>query len=72
MSSFADSSTETLLVLRSNLRAGLNVIASHIKAGTFHQSAKPGAAPPSQAGQLTVVLLEQVDAELARRTNAEG
>jgi hypothetical protein len=65
--SFADNPTSTLLIVRENLLRGLDVIADHLDAGTFDVQPKPGACPPSQAGQLTLTLLNGIDAELARR-----
>jgi hypothetical protein len=59
--------TETLVAIRANLVAGLDLVAAHVKAGTFHDIPVGKSAPPSQSGQLTLALLEQVDAELDRR-----
>lgn len=60
-------SDETLLAIRSNLLQGLDLIAASLKAGTFHKVGKKGAAPPSQAGQLTLGMLVSVNNELVAR-----
>jgi hypothetical protein len=57
----------TLPTLRANLRRGLDVVAEHLAAGTFHTVGPKGAAPPSQSGHLTLALLAGVEAELAGR-----
>jgi hypothetical protein len=62
---FENTPTEVLLALRANLLAGLDEVARHLDAGTFHTLRK--ASCPSQSGQLTVVLLEGIDAVLAHR-----
>lgn len=71
MSGFEEASTETLTVIAANLRAGLDVVAEHLAAGTFHAVGPHGAAPPSQSGSLTLALLDGVEAELSRRAEAE-
>lgn len=65
--SFRSHSTETLLTIRANLRAGLDKVAGHLDAGTFHDVGDKGKAPPAESGRLTLALLLQVDAELERR-----
>lgn len=67
MSGFETASTETLRVIAGNLRRGLDVIAQRLADGTFHTVGPKGAAPPAQAGHLTLALLDGVTAELARR-----
>jgi hypothetical protein len=64
---FADASTETLRTIRTNLLGGLDLVAAHTDAGTLHTIAPGKASPPIQAGQLTRILLDSVDAELAQR-----
>lgn len=64
---FEQAPTETLTVIAGNLRSGLAVVADRIAAGTFHTVGAKGSAPPSQSGQLTLALLDGVQAELARR-----
>lgn len=64
---FADVPTTTLVTLHRNLLAGLDEVVSHLAAGTFHTMPVGKASPPSQAGQLTLVLLQAVDAELEIR-----
>lgn len=61
-------STDALLVIRENLLRGLQLVADRIEDGTFHNVGPHGAAPPSQSGQITLALLEGVDAELADRS----
>lgn len=67
MSGFEGTSTETLTVIAGNLRRGLDVVADRIAAGTFHTVGAKGAAPPSQSGQVTLALLDGIQAELAHR-----
>ncbi len=69
MTGFERASTKTLRVIQGNLRRGLDEIAQRIADGTFHTIGTKGAAPPSQAGQLTLALLDGVDDELSRREN---
>lgn len=64
---FAAASTATLLAVQGNLRHGLDLVADHLTAGTFHIIPEGKASPPSQSGQLTLALLRGVDAELATR-----
>lgn len=66
--SFAAASTATLRTIRANLCRGLDLVAGHIDAGTFHTIPDGKASPPSQSGQLTLALLRGVDVELATRT----
>ncbi len=67
MDGLAKVSTHTLHKVRRNLLCGLDLVAAHAEAGTLHQAGPKGAAPPIQSGQLTLLLLLGVDAELARR-----
>lgn len=63
-----DTSTETLLKLWKNVKRGLDRVAREIDNGTFNTpAATKGAAPPSQAGQLTLWLAMGIDIELTRR-----
>lgn len=64
---FADASTAALLVVRQNLLRGLDLVAASLDDGTFHTTKAGKASPPSQSGQLTLALLNGVDAELATR-----
>lgn len=64
---FTAASTSTLHTIRANLLAGLDRVADHIEAGTFHTVGPKGSAPPSQSGQTTLALLRRLDAELERR-----
>jgi hypothetical protein len=61
-------STATLETIRGNLLQGLDLIADHIAAGTFHDVGAKGKAPPSQSGQITLWLYYAVTAELVSRT----
>ncbi len=65
--SFATQPTEILVQVRRNLLDGLDLVAAHIAAGTFHDIPPGKASPPSESGQLTLMLLTGIDAELARR-----
>jgi hypothetical protein len=67
MPGFGSATTETLLITRGRLLLGLDKVAAHIDAGTFGIIEHGRQSPPSEAGQLTRILLEEVDAELARR-----
>lgn len=69
MDGFANADTATLRTIRGNLLAGLTLVAGTIEAGTFHAVGPKGAAPPSQAGHLTLALLYGVNAELERRAS---
>lgn len=60
-------SSETLLAIRSNLLQGLDLVAKSLAAGTFKTVGQKGAAPPSQAGQLTLGMLVSVNNELVAR-----
>lgn len=60
-------STESLATIRGNLLAGLERIAEHVDAGTFHTVGGKGKAPPAQSGHTTLALLHVVEAELQRR-----
>jgi hypothetical protein len=60
-------STETLELLRNNLIQGLKKVAAHIAAGTFEEIPPGKSSPPSQSGQLTLALLNEIEAELADR-----
>jgi hypothetical protein len=68
--SFTTASMATLLAARTNLLRGLDLVASHLDAGTFDVIPVGKSSPPSQAGQLTLALLAGVDAELAARKDA--
>lgn len=67
MTGHEDASTETLLALQDNLLNGLATVAKHLEAGTFEVSKKAGAAPPSQSGWLSVMLLLGIEDELESR-----
>lgn len=70
MSGFEHCTTEVLLVTRERLRRGLDRVAEHTAAGTFHTLGPKGEASPAQSGQTTRIFLELVEAELARREGA--
>jgi hypothetical protein len=64
---FTNATDEVLHVTRRRLLQGLELVAEHVAAGTFHTIGPKGEAPPSQSGHLTRIFLEEVDKELARR-----
>ncbi len=68
MNGFEKASTETLTVIRDNLRLGLTAVAEAIADGSFETPGVKGAAPPSQSGQTTLMLLAGIEAELTERT----
>lgn len=49
MPGFADYDTKTLWQVRSNLAAGLDKVAAHLDAGTFHDVGDKGKAPPGRS-----------------------
>lgn len=65
MSGFRRYPTDVLLRVRANLLAGLDLVAEHAAAGTLHTIPDGKSSPPVQAGQLTLILLGAVDAELS-------
>jgi len=67
VSGFAAADTAALSTIRTNLLAGLDLVAASIADGSFHTVGPKGSAPPSESGQLTLALLNGVDAELERR-----
>lgn len=70
MSGFAGAPTDALLVIRANLLRGLDLVADHLADGTFHTVGPKGSAPPAQSGNLTLALLDGIDAELSARAGA--
>lgn len=67
MTGFEQYPTPVLLGVRDNLLRGLDLVAGHVAAGTFHTIREGKSSPPSQSGHLTLILLSGVDAELDRR-----
>jgi len=67
--SLATTPTDVLLTIRENLLKGLDRVAEHITAGTLDVIPAGKSSPPAQSGQLTLVLLSAVDAELTTREN---
>jgi hypothetical protein len=65
---FEQADTAVLLTIRGNLLGGLDRVAETIADGSFETVGPKGAAPPSQSGQTTLMLLAGLEAELARRT----
>jgi len=59
--------TETLLDIRANLNRGLALVYQHIEAGDAHDIHPGHSSSPADAGFITWILLEGVEAELARR-----
>ncbi len=75
MSGFQPYPTSVLVRVRTNLLAGLDRVAAHAAAGTLHTIPEGKSSPPVQAGQLTLILLDAIDAELAhpnRKTDNDG
>ncbi len=64
---FSNIPTPTLLKTWSNLKQGLDKVAKSLEDGSFNTPPARGAAPPSQAGQLTLAFAAAVDAELTKR-----
>lgn len=64
---FSNIPTPTLLKTWSNLKEGLDKVAKSLEDGSFNIPREKGAAPPSQAGQLTLAFAVAVDAELDKR-----
>lgn len=64
---FSKYKTETLLTIRGLLLQGLTEVDKAIVAGTFSTVGQKGAAPPSQSGQTTLVLLLKIQEELTGR-----
>jgi hypothetical protein len=71
MSGFENATTDVLLITRGRLLQGLELVAKHVADGSFHTVGPKGEAPPSQAGQLTRIFLEEIGKELARRQTAD-
>lgn len=64
---FSSIPTPTLLKTWSNLKKGLDLVAKSLEDGSFNTPREKGAAPPSQAGQLTLAFALAVDTELSKR-----
>jgi len=62
---------KTLEITRDRLLAGLSKVANSLDNGEFHTVGPKGEAPPSQSGQLTLILLQEIEEEMARRTHVE-
>lgn len=67
MSGFENVKTETLIKIRANLLKGIDEVAKSIENGTFKKLGPKGEASPAQSGNLTLALLKNVEAELAKR-----
>ncbi len=65
--SLTTTKTSDLLAIRNNLLGGLDRVAEHIDAGTLHDVPAGKSSSPAQAGQITLILLRAVDAELSTR-----
>lgn len=59
--------SETLLVIRDNLLAGLDRVAEARRDGTYDTPGPKGEAPPRESGCLTLALLGVVNATLVGR-----
>lgn len=68
MTGFEQADTATLTAIRDNLLDGLTKVAATLADGTFEVPGVRGAAPPSQSGQTTLMLLAGIEAELDVRT----
>ena len=67
LTGFEQCDTDTLVTTRRNMLRGLDLIAESIDVGKMHIVGQKGMAPPSQSGQLTLVLLVLVNTELVSR-----
>lgn len=67
MTGFENADPKVLAVIRDNLLVGLGTVAESLEDGTFTTVGERGAAPPSQSGQTTLMLLRGIEAELERR-----
>ncbi len=70
MDGFSAAKPATLVKIRANLLDGLTLVAEEFEAGRFHEIGEKGSAPPSQSGQLTLILLAGVEREIERRSAA--
>ena len=64
---FSKTKTKVLLFLWDNQRQAFDTIAKSIEDGTFNTPKEKGGAPPSQAGQMNLVIALAVDNELNKR-----
>lgn len=69
MSGFENASTETLRTIHANLLKGLDLVSDSLNKGIFHKVGPKGEAPPSQSGNLTLLLLQAIEAELETRND---
>ena len=69
MSGFGQYDIATLETIRDNLLRGIEQVGKAIDNGTFHRVGSKGEAPPSQSGQLTLILLTAIEEELESRGN---
>lgn len=68
MTAFAEKSTETLLILRENMLKGLDKVVEHIENGTLDVGdPETKTNPPRAGGQLTLMLLGEVNRILDER-----
>lgn len=70
MMDLSGASLQVLLTVHTNLRNGLSRVAETLDDGTFHVVGAHGEASPAQFGQLILILLREINAELYRRTEA--
>jgi hypothetical protein len=66
-SGFENYDDETLRIIEANLLRGLDRVADSIANGTFTLVGEKGSAPPCEGGQITLILLRGVQAELDSR-----
>lgn len=64
---WTDVATGTLRTIRGNLLRGLVAVHAHMIAGTVHVIQPGKSSSPAHAGYITLILLDGVEAELARR-----
>jgi len=64
---FESATTETLRLIHANLLRGLEAVSEEIDKGDFHTIGPKGEASPAQSGQLTLMLLTAIEAELEKR-----
>lgn len=64
---WTNATTEMLLATRERLLHGLKLVHDHVAAGDAHEIHPGHSSAPIQAGFITLILLEGVEAELTRR-----
>ena len=67
MAALENTKTENLLILRDNLLKGLDKVVVHVENGTLDVSPGEKINPPRAGGQLTLMLLGEINAILDER-----